>query len=111
MNCFRDDIVLVQLALSESKKSTTLAGHAPDVVMDIASRAIAFWNYQMTQESLYQTLVWLSTIYTHFLKQMRKEVEDKAMRLERKLTTVIQEANSEILGTCFSTKKHMQFSY
>lgn len=61
----RDDIVLSNLRLSDNQKLTMLAGHSPDVIMEIAryqqiinySRAISFWNYQSMQESMIDDLV------------------------------------------------------
>ena len=54
---FRDDVAMVDLTLSDNFKSTLLAGYSPDVIMDVASRAISFWNYQQNQELVYQQWV------------------------------------------------------
>jgi len=34
-----------------------LAGLPPPVVIDIASRALSFWNYQQDHEKMYQTVL------------------------------------------------------
>ncbi|KXS10383.1 hypothetical protein M427DRAFT_508707, partial [Gonapodya prolifera JEL478] len=44
-----DDIVTSELNPSEDYKSSVLAGLRPEVIMDIASRGLAFWTYQVTQ--------------------------------------------------------------
>jgi len=33
-----------------------LCGLRPEVVMDISMRAVSFWNYQMNQEKIIQTI-------------------------------------------------------
>ncbi|XP_077865951.1 E3 ubiquitin-protein ligase CCNB1IP1-like, partial [Saccoglossus kowalevskii] len=40
------DIVRIDLNPIEQYKSMVLAGQRPEVVMEIASRALAFWSYQ-----------------------------------------------------------------
>ncbi|KAJ2610299.1 hypothetical protein H4S08_003674 [Coemansia sp. RSA 1365] len=44
----------VSLNLSEKRKSLILAGLDPSAVMDICSRALSFWSYQMALEFAYQ---------------------------------------------------------
>ncbi|XP_064359393.1 E3 ubiquitin-protein ligase CCNB1IP1 [Dromaius novaehollandiae] len=48
------DIVRTELSPSEEYKAMVLAGLRPEVVLDISSRALAFWSYQVQQERLYQ---------------------------------------------------------
>ncbi|XP_068777820.1 E3 ubiquitin-protein ligase CCNB1IP1 [Struthio camelus] len=48
------DIVRTELSPSEEYKAMVLAGLRPEVVLDISSRALAFWTYQVHQERLYQ---------------------------------------------------------
>ncbi|XP_014674364.1 PREDICTED: E3 ubiquitin-protein ligase CCNB1IP1-like [Priapulus caudatus] len=48
------DIIRIDLCASEQYKSMVLAGQRPEVVLEIASRAIAFWTYQTHQEKMYQ---------------------------------------------------------
>ncbi|KAJ3584969.1 hypothetical protein NHX12_013692 [Muraenolepis orangiensis] len=48
------DIVRTELSPSEEYKAMVLAGLRPDVVLDIGTRALAFWTYQIHQERLYQ---------------------------------------------------------
>ncbi|XP_053715585.1 E3 ubiquitin-protein ligase CCNB1IP1 isoform X3 [Synchiropus splendidus] len=48
------DIVRTELSPSEDFKAMVLAGLRPDVVLDISTRALAFWSYQVYQERMYQ---------------------------------------------------------
>ncbi|XP_057317494.1 E3 ubiquitin-protein ligase CCNB1IP1-like [Hydractinia symbiolongicarpus] len=49
----KHDIVRHELQPNEQYKSMILAGLKPEIIMEIASRAIAFWTYQAQQEKLY----------------------------------------------------------
>lgn len=46
-----DDIVVRDLHPTEDFKASCLAGLSPEIVIDIASRALSFWTYQQSQES------------------------------------------------------------
>ncbi|KAM4611768.1 E3 ubiquitin-protein ligase CCNB1IP1 [Polymixia lowei] len=48
------DIVRTELAPSEEYKAMVLSGLRPEIVLDISARALAFWSYQIHQESMYQ---------------------------------------------------------
>lgn len=48
------DVIQADLKPGETFKSIVLAGMKPDVIMDIAMRAMSFWSYQVEQETLYQ---------------------------------------------------------
>ncbi|XP_076017633.1 E3 ubiquitin-protein ligase CCNB1IP1 [Genypterus blacodes] len=48
------DIVRTELSPPEEYKAMVLAGLRPDIVLDITSRALAFWSYQVHQEHMYQ---------------------------------------------------------
>lgn len=45
-----DDAVHARLAPTEDYKTSVLSGLDPSTIMDCASRALAFWTYQTTQE-------------------------------------------------------------
>uniref|UniRef100_A0A3Q3M8Q0 RING-type domain-containing protein n=1 Tax=Mastacembelus armatus TaxID=205130 RepID=A0A3Q3M8Q0_9TELE len=47
------DIVRTELSPSEEYKAMVLAGLRPDIVLDICTRALAFWSYQVKYFSLY----------------------------------------------------------
>ncbi|XP_002128741.2 E3 ubiquitin-protein ligase CCNB1IP1-like isoform X1 [Ciona intestinalis] len=48
------DLVQVDINPSESYKSMALCGQKPEVILDICTRAIAFWMFQVRQEKLYK---------------------------------------------------------
>uniref|UniRef100_A0A8C4Y576 RING-type domain-containing protein n=1 Tax=Gopherus evgoodei TaxID=1825980 RepID=A0A8C4Y576_9SAUR len=41
------DIVCIELSPSEEHKAMVLAGLRPETVLDISSRALSFWTYQV----------------------------------------------------------------
>jgi hypothetical protein len=45
-----DDVVKTRLSPTEDYKTSVLSGLDPTTVMECASRALAFWTYQTTQE-------------------------------------------------------------
>ncbi|XP_044731089.1 E3 ubiquitin-protein ligase CCNB1IP1-like [Chrysoperla carnea] len=47
------DIIRVNLNPDEATKSVMMAGLVPEVIMDVVTRALAFWIYQVNLESLY----------------------------------------------------------
>lgn len=59
-----------------------LAGHRPEIIMDIATRAIMFWNYQQHQEHLHQEMV--SKHLRDMINQFKNdsEVETKLLKSE-----------------------------
>ncbi|XP_058868485.1 E3 ubiquitin-protein ligase CCNB1IP1 [Acipenser ruthenus] len=48
------DIVRSELSPPEEYKAMVLAGLRPEIVLEISSRALAFWTYQVQQERLHQ---------------------------------------------------------
>ncbi|XP_071765243.1 E3 ubiquitin-protein ligase CCNB1IP1 [Centroberyx gerrardi] len=83
------DIVRTELAPSEEYKAMVLAGLRPDIVLDISSRALAFWSYQIHQERMYQEyslsraeaqLKQMETVLTQ--QNQSRELELTAMRGE-----------------------------
>ncbi|KAG0765943.1 hypothetical protein G6F57_004241 [Rhizopus arrhizus] len=51
------DIVLSQLNPTERYKSSVLAGLKPEVILDISGRAIAFYEYQLSQELCFKSIL------------------------------------------------------
>ncbi|KAI8146516.1 hypothetical protein BJV82DRAFT_598819 [Fennellomyces sp. T-0311] len=78
-----DDIVVTQLNPSEEYKSSILSGLRPDVVMDISSRAIAFYYYQTSQELCYQSI-------------MRQNLENKCSTLQEQLRDAVRESSRAV---------------
>ncbi|XP_047241072.1 E3 ubiquitin-protein ligase CCNB1IP1 [Girardinichthys multiradiatus] len=80
------DIVRSELSPSEEYKAMVLAGLRPDIVLDISSRALAFWSYQVHQEHMYQEYS-LSRADTQ-LKQMEKVLTQQNQSRELELTAM-----------------------
>ncbi|XP_071374415.1 E3 ubiquitin-protein ligase CCNB1IP1 [Centroberyx affinis] len=80
------DIVRTELAPSEEYKAMVLAGLRPDIVLDISSRALAFWSYQTHQERMYQEYS-LSRAEVQ-LKQMEKVLTQQNQSRELELTAM-----------------------
>lgn len=64
-------------------KSLVLAGQCPEVILDISSRAISFWSYQMHQEQVY-------------VEMEMKEVQEKWVATERFYQNTIVQLKGEI---------------
>lgn len=45
-----DDAVLTLVNPPDEYKTSVLSGMSPTIIMEIASRGMAFWHYQATQE-------------------------------------------------------------
>uniref|UniRef100_A0A1A8PBV7 Cyclin B1 interacting protein 1, E3 ubiquitin protein ligase n=1 Tax=Nothobranchius rachovii TaxID=451742 RepID=A0A1A8PBV7_9TELE len=80
------DIIRTELSPSEEYKAMVLAGLRPDIVMDISTRALAFWSYQVYQERLYQEYS-LSRADSQ-LKQMEKVLTQHNQSRELELTAM-----------------------
>ncbi|XP_043913821.1 E3 ubiquitin-protein ligase CCNB1IP1-like [Protopterus annectens] len=89
--CGKLDIIRTELNPAEEYKAIVLAGLAPETVLDISSRALAFWTYQIDQESLFQEYAYSKAEAR--LKQMEKlytQIQEKDMEM----TVVKSEVNS-----------------
>ncbi|XP_015247258.1 PREDICTED: E3 ubiquitin-protein ligase CCNB1IP1 [Cyprinodon variegatus] len=86
------DIMRTELSPSEEYKAMVLAGLRPDIVLDISSRALAFWTYQVHQERMYQEYS-LSRADTQ-LKQMEKVLTQQNQSRELELTAMRGEISS-----------------
>nr|XP_038949512.1 E3 ubiquitin-protein ligase CCNB1IP1 isoform X2 [Rattus norvegicus] len=86
------DIVRTELSPSEEYKAMVLAGLRPEVVLDISSRALAFWTYQVHQERLYQEYNF-SKAENH-LKQMEKIYTQQIQSKDVELTSMKGEVTS-----------------
>ena len=49
-----DDVVVAGLNPSEDYKTSVLSGLSPTIVMECASRGLAFYSYQASQEMYYE---------------------------------------------------------
>ncbi|XP_045057745.1 E3 ubiquitin-protein ligase CCNB1IP1 isoform X2 [Desmodus rotundus] len=86
------DIVRTELSPSEEYKAMVLAGLRPEIVLDISSRALAFWTYQVHQERLYQEYKF-SKAEGH-LKQIEKIYTQQIQSKDVELTSMKGEVTS-----------------
>ncbi|XP_067012439.1 E3 ubiquitin-protein ligase CCNB1IP1 [Anabrus simplex] len=85
------DVVKVDLNPSQQFRSMVLAGLRPEIVIEIAHRAIAFWNYQVYMEHVYQTkcnevsrenLSQMEQYYEHVVAKLKTQVQSYGRKLE-----------------------------
>ncbi|CAI5791142.1 E3 ubiquitin-protein ligase CCNB1IP1 [Podarcis lilfordi] len=86
------DIVRTELSPSEEYKAMVLSGLRPEIILDISSRALAFWTYQVHQERLYQEYTY-SKAEGH-LKQMEKVYTQQLQSKDVELTSMKSEVSS-----------------
>ncbi|KAI1792965.1 hypothetical protein LXA43DRAFT_972290 [Ganoderma leucocontextum] len=68
---------------SNDYKTSVLSGLNPTIVLEICSRALSFWQYQLHQEYSFQQALY-------------KSVAERNAQLEKRLENVIREANGEL---------------
>lgn len=71
-----------------------LAGLRPEVVMDVATRAIMFWSYQQHQEQLHQTMV--SKSLKDFISQLKADSEVEVGFLKSEIQTLKRKQEGEL---------------
>ncbi|XP_051882951.1 E3 ubiquitin-protein ligase CCNB1IP1 [Pristis pectinata] len=80
------DIVRTHLSPSERHKAMVLAGLRPQLVLDIAARALAFWTYQIHQERMYQEFAY-------------NKAEGQMRQMEKMYTQQLQAKDMEVSGS------------
>ncbi|KAJ9581944.1 hypothetical protein L9F63_003697 [Diploptera punctata] len=98
----KHDVVQADLKPTEKFKSMVLAGLRPDIIMDIANRALTFWQYQMYQELEYQK---------SFLKQCGNKISRIEENCENQITKLKNDLqkerrNNEVLQEDLKNKEH-----
>ncbi|KAK8042812.1 hypothetical protein PG994_013295 [Apiospora phragmitis] len=83
-----DDAVIADLSPSEDYKASVLSGLSPTVIMECASRALAFWAYQTTQEVFVQCRDPYSTDEQKVLRDKNAELAQAYKDKNRKLLQV-----------------------
>lgn len=78
-----DDVVVSSLHPSNDYKTSVLSGLNPATILEICSRAISFWQYQIHQEHSFQHAV-------------VRSINDKNAQLQKQLENLVREADSEI---------------
>nr|POE51892.1 e3 ubiquitin-protein ligase ccnb1ip1 [Quercus suber] len=81
----RDDAVHASLDPSEEYKKIALGGLSPSVIMECASRGLAFYTYQTAQEIVYQ-------------ESAARRLREKNHSLGDEMHQLVQQANLEIGG-------------
>ncbi|KAI6101567.1 hypothetical protein EDD16DRAFT_1757930 [Pisolithus croceorrhizus] len=72
---------------TDDYKTSVLSGLSPSIIMEICSRALSFWQYQIHQESSFQQAV-------------SRNLNDRNAQLQKQLENVIRE------GEIASTPEH-----
>ncbi|GAA5828161.1 hypothetical protein JCM11251_002616 [Rhodosporidiobolus azoricus] len=78
-----DDIMQTSLNPHDSYKTSILSGLAPAIILDIASRALNFYTYQVQQEAAFQALI-------------TKNAQERISILDAQLNTITREAQAEV---------------
>ncbi|BGP21429.1 E3 ubiquitin-protein ligase [Rhodotorula toruloides] len=84
--CVEDDAVQTALNPHDSYKTSILSGLSPSIILDIASRALNFYTYQVQQEAAFQALI-------------TKNAQERIAVLEAQCNTTMREAHAEITRT------------
>ncbi|KAG8232135.1 hypothetical protein J437_LFUL012144 [Ladona fulva] len=79
------DIVKTNLNPTEQFKSMVLAGLRPETILDIATRAISFWSYQVHQERLFQ-------------ETAASKIRDRQHQIEEFYESNITQLKTEVAG-------------
>jgi len=78
-----DDVVVCSLHPTNDYKTSVLSGLNPAIVLEICSRAMSFWQYQMHQELSFQQTV-------------LRTINDKSAYLQKELDNAVREARGQI---------------
>uniref|UniRef100_A0A452HWE5 Cyclin B1 interacting protein 1 n=1 Tax=Gopherus agassizii TaxID=38772 RepID=A0A452HWE5_9SAUR len=84
------DIVRTELSPSEEHKAMVLAGLRPETVLDISSRALSFWTYQVNPPQMGNT----PTARLRHLKQREKVYTQQLQSKDMELTSMKSEVSS-----------------
>ncbi|KAH6615299.1 RXT2-like protein [Boeremia exigua] len=79
----KDDVVVAGLNPSEDYKTSVLSGLSPTLIMECASRSLAFHSYQTSQEIVYQ-------------EHLAKGLTEKYNVLSQQMDQLIHDANTQI---------------
>uniref|UniRef100_UPI00358E782C E3 ubiquitin-protein ligase CCNB1IP1-like n=1 Tax=Myxine glutinosa TaxID=7769 RepID=UPI00358E782C len=79
------DIIRMDISPTDEYKAMVLAGLRPDVIMEICSRALAFWTYQIHQERMSQD---------HLLRKAHNRISLVENQFEQQLETRTTEVSA-----------------
>lgn len=101
-----DDAVITALNPSDDYKTSVLSGLSPTIIMEVCSKGLGFWTYQVTQEvlvvvteSIYlTTVIWRLKFrcYSVYQEYLAKSLTERSNTLSGQLDKIIRDANSEI---------------
>ncbi|CAZ80628.1 unnamed protein product [Tuber melanosporum] len=80
-----DDAVITVLNPSDDYKTSVLSGLSPSIIIEICTRGLAFWTYQVTQE--------MSVFYQEHLA---KSLRARGTEIQGENEKIIRDANDEI---------------
>ena len=78
-----DDVVVTLLNPAEDYKTSVLSGLSPSTIMECATRGLAFYSYQASQEVIYQ-------------EHLAKSLKEKYGSLSQSMDQLIHDANAQI---------------
>ncbi|KAI0786410.1 hypothetical protein C8Q75DRAFT_271882 [Abortiporus biennis] len=78
-----DDVVVCSLHPSNDYKTSVLSGLSPTIILEICSRAMSFWQYQVHQEHSFQQTV-------------LRNINEKCAYLQKELDSAVREARGQI---------------
>ncbi|XP_063955364.1 E3 ubiquitin-protein ligase CCNB1IP1-like [Lytechinus pictus] len=84
------DVIRIDLSPSEQYKSMVLAGQRPEIILEVCSRALAFWTYQIEQERTYQDYV------SKKAKERNTQMEQYCEQLLNRTQTEVSSLKSQI---------------
>lgn len=94
------DVVFAILRPSEESQSTVLSGLDPNVILECASKALRFWNYQMSTEMYYKSRAYHKTLLivpcSAWQEHLSKEWTNRYSSLHKNARKVVDDANTEI---------------
>ncbi|EIM88500.1 uncharacterized protein STEHIDRAFT_54448 [Stereum hirsutum FP-91666 SS1] len=80
---YNTSLTVCSLHPTNDYKTSVLSGLNPSTILEICSRAVSFWQYQIHQENSFQQAV-------------LRNLNDKIAILQKQLDNVVREANGEI---------------
>ncbi|XP_038071970.1 E3 ubiquitin-protein ligase CCNB1IP1-like [Patiria miniata] len=94
------DIVRIDLSPTEQYKSMVLAGQKPDTILEVCTRAMAFWTYQIQQERIYQD----------YIANKSKERSTLQEQYYEHTVTKLQAENASLKNQVSAVKKDLESS-
>ncbi|KAI7867884.1 uncharacterized protein EV154DRAFT_531677 [Mucor mucedo] len=78
------NVVKCRKPLSAEQRKSVLAGLKPDIILDVCARAIAFYEYQTSQELAFRAVIQKSTQEKYNEEKQKEKIATKYSKLEDK---------------------------